>query len=248
MRHWLKRLYSLILLFNLSLVATADEPAPLELSYLISASASEPYQMSESWKGYRGIVTEILDLVVAEEPVILNRLVLPYRRIQRGLANRELHHWVSYGSPLWTAPKIQSRSWFSATPLFRTRYQLAALRPLAQSVLNASRLNIIVIDSYRYGGHFQQWVREHGHTLVFAPSHTHALAMLRQGRGDVYLAEDVRIRWEVARAGLSLADIAVYDFHHVIPDAEVHLTADSALPAAVLQGFERKLQKLQGAR
>lgn len=229
---------------SLAADAGAKAEAGHNLTYLVTAFAAQPYQVSPVQSGYPGLVTEILTEVVEGSSIRLTEQVLPYRRLYRGLRNREFHSWVGYGSPSWLAPEIKQHTWFSSTPLFSARYQLAGLAPAMDEPLLAEGFSIIVIDGYRYGGRFNQWVAEQGHALVAAPSHAHALAMLRQGRGDLYVAEEVRIHWEAMRSGRGLYDLALYDFSAVIPDADVFLTADAELPASVLQTLEARLAAL----
>ena len=112
-------------------------------------------------------------------------------------------------------------------------------------VANATDSRIIVIHGYRYGGEFEQWLYEQGHKLVDAPSHQHALAMLRQRRGDYYLAEDIRVEWEIARAGGGREDLAIHDFSALIPDTPVHLIHNRDLPAPLAGELGRRLMLLE---
>src|SRR5690606_3671507 len=136
----------------------------------------------------------------------------PYRRVQRMLMDDTYPNWVSYGAQSWLRPEIWARVGVIDQPLFRASYQLVskvADGPATTDTLRQRR--IIVIHGYRYGGQFSEWVETHKHTLVGAPSHTHALAMLRMGRGDLYLAEDIRVQWEITRAGQGSDDLAIHD-------------------------------------
>ncbi|MDO3386888.1 hypothetical protein QWI17_13660 [Gilvimarinus sp. SDUM040013] len=239
---------ALVWLVTAARAETSAEPTkPTSLTYLISAFASQPYQVSPPQNGYSGIVTEVLDLVVANSQISVSERVLPYRRLQRGLQEQIFQRWVSYAAPVWLAPEVKALTWVSSTPLFSTSYQLAGLAPNINNPLEAQAQRIIIIDGYRYGGSFSAWVQALGHVLVEAPSHAQALAMLRKDRGDLYVAEDVRIHWEAMRAGIGPDDLALYDFSSIIPDSDVFLIADAGLAEAEKKWLEARLKALQNS-
>lgn len=81
--------------------------------------------------------------------------------------------------------------------------------------------------------------------LVYAPSHRHALAMLKQYRGDYYLAEALHVRWQARHSGVPLAELHLMDFSRIIPPSIVYLLFDKRLPVSVRDRINRGLADMQ---
>ena len=210
--------------------------APVALTYIVNEVAAEPYQVITGQGRHEGLVTDIVREVLKGTEVEWRVESHPYRRVQRLLGSAQSGDWLCYGAVGWLRPDALARSVLMEPALFVTHYQLVGRRggpsdPLA----DARRARIIVIHGYRYGERFDRWVREHGHTLVEAPSHQHALAMLRQRRGDYYLAEHIRVDWEIARAGGGREDLRIHDFSALMAATPIHLIHNRDLPEPLAQ-------------
>src|SRR5690606_39179116 len=109
---------------------------------------------------------------------------------------RRHQNWISYGSPSWLDERVMALSEYTRQPILQSHYVMASLRQsVAPAISDIRGKKVIVILGYSYFPSFQHWVDANQVTLISAPSHRHALAMLKHGRGDFYVAEDVRVHW-----------------------------------------------------
>src|SRR5690606_25247272 len=216
--------------------------------YLVSEIAAEPYQIINRSNEQTGLVTDIVQALLAGTDVAWRVEEHPYRRVQRTLLDDTHPNWISYGAESWTLPAIWARARVIDEPLFRANYQLVSRAgDAAEAPLQKEHQRIIVIHGYRYGGQFNAWVARFGHTLVGAPSHQHALAMLRMGRGDMYLTEDIRVQWEIKRAGLGADDLRIHDFSTIIAPIDIHIIYDRRLPESFQAQLAQRLTRLRSS-
>lgn len=229
-------------------ILSARAQEPVELTYLVNQVAAEPYQVITENGNHEGLVTEIVWALLEGVEAHWQVEAHPYRRVQRILANDDSGNWLCYGATRWLLPDALARSTLLEPALFITRYQLVGRREGPQDpVADARNSRIIVIHGYRYGDEFEQWLHEQGHEVVDAPSHHHALAMLRQRRGDYYLAEDIRVEWEIARAGGGREDLAIHDFSALMADTSIHLIHNRDLPAPLASKLGQRLRTLEAS-
>ncbi|HEY7886039.1 MAG TPA: hypothetical protein VIC08_13935 [Cellvibrionaceae bacterium] len=243
-----QRPYALLWCLLLAMLTSSPVHAQhsAELTYLVSEVAAEPYQIVTETGEQTGLVTEIMQALLLGTEVSWQVKGHPYRRVQRMLLEDTYPDWVSYGAQSWLKPEIWARVGVIDQPLFRASYQLVTRAVDGLETPDAlGQRRIIVIHGYRYGGKFSQWIEAQKHTLVGAPSHTHALAMLRMGRGDMYLAEDIRVQWEINRAGQGSDDLAIHDFSHMIAPIDIHIIYHRQLPQVLLQHMTQRLEALE---
>jgi polar amino acid transport system substrate-binding protein len=102
---------------------------------------------------------------------------------------------------------------------------------------------VIVIHGYSYHPSFYHWVAANDIQLVYAPSHRHALAMLKQYRGDYYMAEELRVRWQARHSGVSLVELHMMDFSNIIPPSVVYLLFDKRILRLLVKELTRVCAK-----
>ncbi len=229
-------------------VASTGPGASSTLTYIVNEVAAEPYQIITGQGRHEGLVTDIVRELLKGTGIRWQVESHPYRRVQRLLGSPTSGHWICYGAEGWLRPDALARSVLMEPALFVTHFQLVGRRGgPADPIADARRARIIVIHGYRYGERFASWVRDSGHTLVEAPSHQHALAMLRQRRGDYYLAEYIRVDWEIARAGGGREDLSIHDFSALLAPTPIHLIHNRDLPEAQARVLVERLRAMAAA-
>lgn len=241
--------YFVILFFNSAFSPVSASEA---IHFLIAEGASEPYQIVSTISGsaHSGVLTEVLQLALRDSGVQMTSVVRPYKRIKVDILARAHPNWVSYGSPAWLDERVLQMGEYSRLPILQSPYVLASLRNDLVPDLGDLRVKkVIVILGYTYFPSFQHWVSARNIELVYAPSHRHALSMLRHGRGDFYLAEEIRVRWQIRDAGMKADDFHLLDFSAILPESVLYFLFDKRMPARIKADISHRLKHMrdQGA-
>lgn len=220
-----------------------------EVTYLIADGAAEPYQIASvkpDQTAHSGILTDILFSALHESGTAITSIVRPYKRIKlEFLAQRHLH-WIYYGSPSWLDERVLELGKYSEIPLLESSYSLIGLAASGTPTLGEIHAKkVIVIHGYSYYPSFYHWVAANDIQLIFAPSPRHALAMLKQKRGDFYMAESVRALWQARQSKVPLTELHMLDFSSIIPPSVVYFLFDKRIPAQTRQRIDRRLQELK---
>ncbi|HTF83285.1 MAG TPA: ABC transporter substrate-binding protein [Cellvibrio sp.] len=227
----------------LSAGATADT-----VTFLIAAGTVEPYQIVSDDPGrtpHSGILIDVLRQALSKTDIQLEFVERPYKRIRMDILANRHQNWISYGSPSWLDERLRAVGEYTQQPILQAHYVMATMRRAElPSLDDIHGKRVITILGYNYFSGFDAWVKTHDITLVSAPSHRHALAMLKQGRGDFYLAEDVRVRWELSRGDMRMSDLQLLDFSSVIPPSRLYLLLDARMPGRVKEQINTRLLQL----
>ena len=219
------------------------------VTFLIAAGTVEPYQVvsTDSQRTpHSGILIDVLQQALSHTDIQLKFVVRPYKRIRMDILANRHQNWISYGSPSWLDERVKALGEYSQQPILQTHYVMATMKQaIPPSLEDVHGKKVIIILGYSYFSGFEDWVETNNIILVSAPSHRHALAMLKQGRGDFYLAEDVRVRWEVKRAEMPLSDLHLIDFSDVIPPSLLYLLLDKKMPADTRKQIDQALLRLE---
>ena len=219
------------------------------VTFLIAAGTVEPYQVvsdDPERTPHSGILIDVLRQALSSTDIQLTFVERPYKRIRMDILTNRHQNWISYGSPSWLDERVKALGEYTQQPILQTHYVMATMKQaILPSLEDVRGKKVIIILGYNYFSGFEDWVGDNNVTLVSAPSHRHALAMLRQGRGDFYLAEDVRVRWEVKRAKIALSDFHLIDFSRVIPPSLLYLLLDKKMPANTRQQIDQALLRLE---
>lgn len=230
-----------LLLWCVGVAAQAGE----QLTFLLAKGAAEPYQIVDTSPArvHSGIFTDLLTRILRDSGAELVPVVRPYKRIKLELLAQRYPYWISYGSPIWLDERLHALGEYSDAPVLQTRYTLTRLATLVPKELRLSK--VIVIHGYSYYPSFYRWVDAHNIELVQAPTHRHALAMLKQHRGDYYVAEELRVRWHAQRMDIPLSDLVMLDFSNVIPPSVVYLLLDKRIAPATRTLINKRLHELE---
>jgi polar amino acid transport system substrate-binding protein len=172
--------------------------------------------------------------------------VRPYKRIKLELLAQRYPQWISYGSPAWLDERLLALGEYSELPVLNSHYVLAGLLESGSpSLADVRARKVIVIHGYDYSATFYEWVESNKIQLVYAPSHKHALAMLRQYRGDFYMAEALRVGWQARRMGVSANELFIIDFSEVIPPSVVYFLLDKRISPAMRAHINQRLFEIK---
>jgi polar amino acid transport system substrate-binding protein len=219
------------------------------VTFLIADGTVEPYQVvspDPDTEPHSGILIDVLERALRNTDVQLNFVVRPYKRIKMDILAQRHTNWISYGSPAWLDERVMALGEYTRQPILQSHYVLASMAgPVAPELGDVQGKKVIVILGYDYFPTFKHWVAANHITLVRAPSHRHALAMLRQGRGDFYLAEEVRVRWQIRNTALAASDLHLLDFSAILPPSILYLLLDKRMPIATRERINQQLLALQ---
>ncbi len=235
------------LCFFLGVVSAWFMPVSAEapLTYILAEGAAEPYQIVSTEEGvpHSGVLTDILHRLLAKTDYRLEPVVLPYKRIKVDLLNQRHDRWISYGSPTWLDERVLALGHYSDIPVLETPYMLVRMARAGDWALEGKRL--IVIHGYGYFPSFHHWIKAHRLQLIQAPSHRHALAMLRQGRADYYMAEELRIQWQARQLDIPPSALELRDFTSIIPPSQVYFLFDRRLGGELRKQLNDHLRQME---
>ena len=245
-RYWDSPLFTSLL--TLFLVVTAPVCAQQSLTWVMADRAGEPFQIisnNPAQTPHTGLLTDILQAMIKDADIPLKTRVRPYKRIRHELIAGHHDFWITYGSPAWLDERVLALGDYSRRSVVEIRYLLAAFASEAPFALDDARgKRMILIHGYTYYPGFHHWLKAMAIEPVYAPSHRHALAMLRQQRADFYLVEEPRLYWQAQQLGIDRAQLQTLDFSAIIPTTQIAFVFDKRIPASTREQLNQALDKL----
>jgi len=238
-----------VLLFCVDVLGTTE----VDLHYLVVVDSAEPYQIKR--RGPRpdygiasgGVVSDLLREIFAGTDVVIKEVYLPVKRVAQYVTDPQSPDWVSYGSPKWSSDSAKQQTDFLSPMLFTQRHSLVSLRSKGQQHRGYDDLRgkyLILITGYRYG-FLDELIRDYEVEAYRTNSHANAVKMLTAGRGDYYLAHDMKARWTIRQLGVAQERFEFHEFHKNTTDAEVGITVKKNLSPDLRVYLERGLSQLQ---
>ncbi len=241
-------LWRVVLALTLLGLLAARHAAAADLNYLVIERQVEPFQIASSEHPLAGgLVTELLQVLVARAGHRLVPAVAPWLRLQKRLERGELKPWVGYG---WL-PQTRPGAECAPTPItaWRTVAMLPAHHP-PPAVADLAWLrtqHLLLVQGYDYPG-LDAHLRSLGHGDIQderALTPEAAISMLRLGRGDVVVEESLRLRHLLRKLKLSPADFHFSPLSAVIPDKQLCLLVDASMAPALKRSLFDALEQFK---
>lgn len=240
-----------VVLYCAEVAATKE----VDLHYLVVVDSAEPYQIKHRSPGSDygitsgGVVSDLLREIFTGTDVVIKEVYLPVKRVAQYVTNPESPDWVSYGSPRWSSESAKQQTDFLSPALFTQRHSLVSLRKKGQRHQDYDDLRgkyLILITGYRYG-FLDELVRDYGVEAYRTNSHANAVKMLAAGRGDYYLAHDMKARWTIRQLGVAEERFEFHEFRKNTSDAKVGITVKKNLSSDLRAHLERGLSQLHAS-
>lgn len=226
-----------------SLCAGKNSSPPLvELNYLIVAGQSAPLQMLDSDGKATGIVSDLVETMVADHyPLKVTQL--PFKRLLHDIHSGRKKNWISYGASNWDSPQGKS---IVDCEIHRARHSLATLKakPTVPKLQNLLGKNLILM----HGFHFPELEPEfeQGNIGEVRVKNYHsAFKSLEAGRAVAFLEMDIRIRYNINTTHRDIKNFNITDFSESIPPYSIYLSLDPNMPSDTREFLTQRCQKLK---
>ena len=218
------------------------------LDYLVYSNHNAPYQFSDVVSGHKGIVCAIVDEIAIAADMKVHPHMEPIKRLKRSISSNRYRHWVTYGMRVWEDDPLWQQHHFSELDLFLFKPAVIQRADSAQpvkSLLDIGTKKVLLILGFDYGAVEKLLIRR-GAKIQWVANQTKALNMLRQGRADVFLEDELRARFNLADMNLSPEE---FRFEPLSPIDEsvtrVALVMSADMPDAVVATMNRVLKQMQ---
>lgn len=221
-----------------------------DITYLVIQKQSEPLQIITEDGFHSGVITDLVREIFRDSEHRLQIEAMPFKEIQRRVAAGEYNNWLIYGARDWSPPQNIN---LTSTPVFTARHRLLVAKNsnfdyLRIDSLFDETLALLVgfdypgLDSYLASGAIDD-VRMVAYRRVF-------MELLSRRRLAGFVEMDSRLRYQlkqVREQGMRVAeqDFTFHDFSAVIPDYDIHLALDPAMPAHIQQFIDQRLRLLR---
>lgn len=250
---WSKGLPWIILTVSLSISVLAGKAfsseAPIIVNYLVVEEKTQPFQIvSEEGHSRGGIISDIVEAVFEGPAFAVKHHVMPVNRVQQSVADLKVHHWISFGSPVWTSfGEMGERV---GVPLFETRHVLMTCSPDVPSEIDSvddlAGLSIVTLRHFDYLG-LNEAVEEGLVRLIPVDRYTAGLELVRVGSVDGFIEMVSRLRYQRTQLEGDHSCIREVDASAIIPNYPIHLYLDRRWPTTVKQFIAKRLEEMAAA-
>ena len=230
---------------------------------LITVKDRQSYYFLKDNKPTGGVIVDIAREIFKDSHYKLDYKNLPTSRMyklgfknmstsrsSRKVAQRE--DWIHHGSPTWTKASELEVIEFSKQPLFTLNNFLVSLKKNNSNYAKLSDLydkTLILIHSFRYFAlepHFKSAKNGKGGRIeeTRAYSYPAAFKMLRAGRGDYVVVDQLRGSLALKKNGFSKNNYLFENFRSVMPAASLHLVFNKDMPQEKKNYINKKIKTL----
>lgn len=224
----LRTLYCFSFCVSASATSFHDETMPDKvLDYLVYSDHNAPYQFSDVELGHKGIVCRIVDVIAARSGSVVHPHMEPIKRLKRSIETRKYQRWITYGMRSWASTEAWKKHHFSDLDIFR--FKPVLVQPAnAETPINTlaaiGHRRVLIINGFDYGPTYD-FLLARGADIETVDTQQMAISMLSQGRADVFLEDEFRVRFT-----LSSMELAVEKFSM----APVRPASDHGLSVALV--------------
>lgn len=178
-----------------------DEAMPDKvLDYLVYSDHNAPYQFSDVEFGHKGIVCRIVDVIAARAGSVVHPHMEPIKRLKRSIETRKYQRWITYGMRSWAPTEAWKKHHFSDLDIFQ--FNPVLVQPAnAETPINAlvdiAHRRVLIINGFDYGPTYD-FLLARGADIETVDTQQIAISMLNQGRADVFLEDEFRVRFTLS--------------------------------------------------
>jgi len=232
---------------GISVAAANPLSNPKVLDYLVYSNHNAPYQFSDVVSGHKGIVCSIVDEIAREAGMDVQAHMEPIKRLKRNIASNRYRHWVSYGMRVWEDDPLWLQHHFSELDLFLFKpaiIQRADAEVPINNLMEIGSKRVLLILGFDYGA-VEPMLTARGARIQWVANQAKALSMLRQGRADVFLEDELRARFSLADLNLSAQEFRFVPLPQVDESVtRVAMVMSADMPPEVVETMNRVLKRL----
>lgn len=225
-------------------LSTDNTPAlaPPELNYLVIVGQSAPLQMLDSKGRATGIVSDLVETIVADHyPLAVTRL--PFKRLLHEINSGRKKNWISYGASTWDSPQGKN---IVDCEIHRAHHSTITFKPNAgiANVQGLSGKSLILM----HGFHFPELEPEFtsGNISELRVKNYHsAFKSLEAERAAAFVEMDLRIRYNLDATERDINNFNITDFSEVIPPYSIYLSLDPNMPRNTRDFLTKRCQQLK---
>lgn len=216
--------------------------APLELNYLVIVGQSAPLQMLDNNGKAIGIVSDLVETIVAEHyPLTVTRL--PFKRMLHEISSGRKKNWISYGASSWSSPQGKN---IVDCEIHRAHHSSITFKPNPGIANTQDLLHKSLI--LMHGFHFPELEPEFtsGNIGELRVKNYHsAFKSLEAERAAAFVEMDLRIRYNLNATDRDIKNFNITDFSKVIPPYSIYLSLDPNMPSDTREFLTQRCQQLQ---
>lgn len=221
--------------------STDAQPKPT-LNYLVIAGQSAPLQMLDSDGRASGIVSDLVNTMVADHyPMTVTHL--PFKRILQEIGSGQKTNWVSYGATRWRSPQGKN---IVDCEIHRAQYSIATLKEnsISPSLQGLRGQSIILMNGFHFPELEPEFAQKHiGELRV--NNYQSAFKSLEARRAAAFLELDLRVHYNLNATGRSANDFDIQDFSAAIPPYSIYLSLDPNMPTDMREFLTQRCQQLK---
>ncbi len=213
-----------------------------DLTYYVIDDVAEPFQIVGKDGRHSGILTELVELIAADEHIELSFRHFPFKRMIKYMEMKVHHNWLNYGAPEWG--NVQSLR-LSSEPLLTVNHILLTQRGV--SYTEAKDLfgkTLVLIGGFNYPG-LERYIANGKIKALEVSNHKRAIELVKRGRVVGFPEMEVRLKYHFRLIGENPAYFEFQDLSNLIPAYKIYLSFSPHFPLHLYHKFNIGLARLK---
>lgn len=218
------------------------------LTYYVISKQARPLQIETKGTMHSGVVSDIVFAMLADTPVELKVVTLPFKRMKQEMRLGKHKNWISYGSPAWQSKASNDKQESSLLePLLSARHVMITLPDINAPTSSAAAISggsLITLHGFSYPG-LETYLTERSIQRMQVKDHRAAFHSVLAGRGLGFVGIDFKIGYNLKAEQLGRDTFKHHDFSHVLAPYDIHLSHSLSLSPKLKALLQKRLNDLR---